>query len=160
MSDTRAHPDWPARPGVEVGCDNRDCATCYEQWFHQPLRNGEYDVPVMFRVTAPSIDEATTLVADIVAKDPLLVPDKGPSHIVPMYVPDSDRSEPAFVLERAENPHPRMLAEALDLRDKARKTGDSFYRVEWRGYLEAMCAATGETPEAIEAWMDRAALSR
>lgn len=25
----RAHPDWPARAGVEVGCDDRGCTLCY-----------------------------------------------------------------------------------------------------------------------------------
>jgi hypothetical protein len=35
--------------------------------------------------------------------------------------------------------------------------GYSFERLqaEWDGYLAAMCDATGESAEAIEAWMDR-----
>lgn len=48
-----------------------------------------------------------------------------------------------FVLDRVENPHPKMLAAAIARREA------------WRSYLAAMCDATGETPEAIEAWMDR-----
>lgn len=55
--------------------------------------------------------------------------------------------EKAFVLERTENPHPQMLIEAIALRSQGGK--------QWEGYLQAMCAATGETPEAILAWMDR-----
>lgn len=61
--------------------------------------------------------------------------------------------EKAFVLERTENPHPRMLREALELR--SRVTFSAIDAGLWRGFLAAMCAATGESPEAIEAWMDR-----
>jgi hypothetical protein len=66
-----------------------------------------------------------------------------------------------FSLERTENPHPRMLTEALKRRDAARRTrgwpgmASASTRAEWAGYLAAMCDATGESPEAIEAWMDR-----
>lgn len=65
-----------------------------------------------------------------------------------------------FVLDLAANPHPKMLAGALE----ARRNADpcpalpeevAARRGYWRGYLSAMCDATGETPEAIEAWMDR-----
>lgn len=59
-----------------------------------------------------------------------------------------------FSLERTENPHPRMLAEAWAHRKRA-----AWWRPRakygWRCYRAAMCAATGETPEAIDAWMDR-----
>lgn len=55
----------------------------------------------------------------------------------------TENDDETFVLERVENPHPRMLRGAL------------VRRAEWRGYLAAMCDATGETPEAIEAWLDR-----
>lgn len=48
-----------------------------------------------------------------------------------------------FSLDRTENPHPRMLQEALQA------------RAYWRGYLAAMAAATGESEDAIEEWMDR-----
>ena len=63
-----------------------------------------------------------------------------------------------FVLDRVENPHPRMLNEALALRADARRNtvGPPVFR--WDGYLQAMCAATGETPADIEAWMDRNAV--
>lgn len=70
-----------------------------------------------------------------------------------------------FVLDRTENPHPRMLAGALACRDLYRQAqaGDPLDTgrlmvtlARWRGYLAAMSDATGETPEAIEAWMDRA----
>jgi malonyl CoA-acyl carrier protein transacylase len=61
-----------------------------------------------------------------------------------------------FVLDRVENPHPRMLAAALELRRRAHLVGMAGAAADrWRGYLDAMCDATGETPEAIEAWLDR-----
>jgi hypothetical protein len=56
---------------------------------------------------------------------------------------DSDE----FVLDRVENPHPLMLRKALESR---RQGGD-----HWRGFMDAMSAATGEPPDALEAWMDR-----
>lgn len=34
----RAHPAWPARRGVEVGCDDRSCQTCYVQPERQSAR--------------------------------------------------------------------------------------------------------------------------
>lgn len=52
-----------------------------------------------------------------------------------------------FVLERVENPHPKMLAGALE----ARAGGGPF----WDGYLRAMADATGEAEEALIAWMER-----
>lgn len=58
-----------------------------------------------------------------------------------------------FVLDRTENPHPRMLKGALSARAAAQASGEWDY---WRGYLTAMCDATGECPQAIEEWMDRA----
>lgn len=54
-----------------------------------------------------------------------------------------------FVLDRVENPHPRMLAGAILARDK----GGDF----WWGYMCAMADATGESPEALLAWMERVA---
>jgi hypothetical protein len=66
-----------------------------------------------------------------------------------------------FSLDRTENPHPRMLVEALRRRRAAQRTrgwpgiASASVRAEWHGYLSAMCDATGESPEAIEAWMDR-----
>lgn len=61
----------------------------------------------------------------------------------------------AFVLDRAENPHPAMLAKALRYRDEARRAHAGWPVDRWEGYREAMCDATGETAQAIEAWMDR-----
>jgi hypothetical protein len=58
-----------------------------------------------------------------------------------------------FVLELAENPHPRMLAAALSARADARAGGKA--ATYWAGYLTAMVDATGEDPKDIEAWMDR-----
>lgn len=69
---------------------------------------------------------------------------------------------PVFVLDRVENPHPRMLAGAIERRAAARATRGwpsshaESVRAEWRGYLAAMSDATGEAPDDIEAWMDRA----
>lgn len=31
IDSSQAHPEWPAKEGVEVGCDDRSCSTCYEQ---------------------------------------------------------------------------------------------------------------------------------
>ena len=59
-----------------------------------------------------------------------------------------------FVLDRTENPHPKMLAGALDARNRA-ITGGRTAHFYWRGYLAAMADATGETAEDIERWMDR-----
>lgn len=67
-----------------------------------------------------------------------------------------------FVLDLAENPHPKMLAEALRVRQNARTllpNGNAVQQIAlayWRGYRAAMSDATGETNDAIEAWMDRA----
>lgn len=70
-------------------------------------------------------------------------------------MPDDD-----FVLDRAENPHPRMLAGARLARDAARKAwGGSPTEIGtrryWDGYLAAMADATGCDPADLEAWMDR-----
>lgn len=62
---------------------------------------------------------------------------------------------PEFSLDRAENPHPDMLTRALVLRRTAKATPDGIMGAFWLGYRDAMCDATGETPDAIEAWMDR-----
>jgi hypothetical protein len=51
-------------------------------WHDAPLREGEYDVPVMFRVTATSDLAAHALVQRIVETDPRLE-----RNIVSMYVP-------------------------------------------------------------------------
>ena len=73
----------------------------------------------------------------------------------------ADGSPETFVLDRTENPHPRMLAAAV--KAKAATLADpssSAAFAYWQGYRDAMCDATGETPEAIEAWMDRASRGR
>lgn len=60
-----------------------------------------------------------------------------------------------FVLDLDSNPHPRMLAEALEARSKSVTRGllsDCDY---WRGFLAAMAAATGCEPADLVAWMDR-----
>jgi hypothetical protein len=72
----------------------------------------------------------------------------------------SDEPEP-FVLDRVENPHPRMLAGALEARAAALATrgwpgeGSAHTRGVWLGYLRAMADATGCDPDELEAWMDR-----
>lgn len=64
-------------------------------------------------------------------------------------------SEP-FILDLASNPHPRMLAGALDARRRARGAGTwDKDRAYWLGYLAAMADATGCTEDDLEAWMDR-----
>lgn len=63
-----------------------------------------------------------------------------------------------FVLDLVENPHPRMLAEALAVRAAAETAKGSTgrrRRAFWNGYLAAMAAATGRTPADLKAWMDR-----
>ena len=60
-----------------------------------------------------------------------------------------------FALDRVDNPHPRMLATALRLRAEARQWHTSGPGARWQGYLEAMCDATGCTPAAMNAWLDR-----
>lgn len=60
-----------------------------------------------------------------------------------------------FVLDRTENPHPRMREHALMLRRSARVSGDSIVGATWLGYLDAMCDATGESAADINAWLDR-----
>ena len=60
-----------------------------------------------------------------------------------------------FVLDKTENPHPKMLAGAIHARRTARALGGDRTLHYWAGYLQAMCDATGETPEALNAWIDR-----
>lgn len=60
-----------------------------------------------------------------------------------------------FVLDEVDNPHPRMLERALNLRRIARSApSEPLVFLPWQGYLDCMCDATGETPEAINAWLD------
>lgn len=61
-----------------------------------------------------------------------------------------------FVLELAENPHPAMLDLALRARRLAKLSpGEPVLYRYWQGVLDAMCAATGESPEDMNAWLDR-----
>lgn len=60
-----------------------------------------------------------------------------------------------FVLDRVENPHPRMLAEGWQLRRRATGGGTIVAVARWEGYLQAMCAATGCDEADILGWMDR-----
>lgn len=64
-----------------------------------------------------------------------------------------------FVLDLAENPHKDLL----DLAQRARRIalmmpiGSPMFLpmyLYWQGILDAMCAATGERPEMIVAWLD------
>lgn len=60
-----------------------------------------------------------------------------------------------FVLDLAENPHPRMLEGARDALYAAHESDltDAF----WQGYLAAMADATGCEPDDLEAWVRRPA---
>lgn len=60
-----------------------------------------------------------------------------------------------FVLDAVDNPHPRMLAAAIEARRRARAIGGKESTYYWVGYLTAMVDATGETPEALNRWIDR-----
>lgn len=60
-----------------------------------------------------------------------------------------------FVLDRTDNPHPRMLEEAIEARRRARAIGGEEGIYYWAGFMACMAAATGETPEALNAWIDR-----
>jgi hypothetical protein len=60
-----------------------------------------------------------------------------------------------FVLDRVDNPHPKMLDAAIEARRRARALGgtrDTFY---WVGYLQAMADATGCSPMDLNRWIDR-----
>lgn len=74
-----------------------------------------------------------------------------------------------FLLDAINNPHPAMRRRALEYRTRANITAELFsltanldllvaqfgILVAWRSYLEAMCDATGCTPDDINAWLDR-----
>lgn len=61
---------------------------------------------------------------------------------------------PTFILDRADNPHPRMLAEAIEARRKARAIGGKEATYYWVGFMDAMCAATGLRAEELNRWID------
>jgi len=79
-----------------------------------------------------------------------------------MIVPDAE-----FVLDKVENPHPRMRSSALEYRRRAQTVRKAIHvgakptaamvalLMQWDTYLEAMCDATGCTPAEIEEWLDR-----
>lgn len=61
-----------------------------------------------------------------------------------------------FSLDLTTNPHPVMRERALGLRRLARMAPrEPLVYLRWQGYLEAMCDATGEKPQDINAWLDR-----
>jgi hypothetical protein len=72
-----------------------------------------------------------------------------------VHDPMSSTESDLFALDRVTNPHPVMLRHALQLRRAARVSHDPILGATWLGYRDAMCDATGERPEDIEAWMDR-----
>lgn len=59
-----------------------------------------------------------------------------------------------FVLDKTENPHPKLLEGAIQARRTARAIGGAEGVYYWAGVLDAMCWATGETHEAMNAWID------
>lgn len=61
----------------------------------------------------------------------------------------------AFVLDLDANPHPKMLAGAIQARRTARAIGGADNTYYWCGYVQAMADATGESVDAINAWVDR-----
>lgn len=66
---------------------------------------------------------------------------------------------PTFVLSLDDNPHPEMLERAIERRRLSRLESDNHsscftFRDRWRGFMEAMAAATGYEASVIEAWMD------
>lgn len=64
-----------AEPGYQAPCGH---------WSEEPLRQGEYDVPVMFRLTAESQEDAERVAVEIVAD---MARGRGENHIFPAYVP-------------------------------------------------------------------------
>lgn len=69
-----------------------------------------------------------------------------------------------FVLERVENPHPEMLADAQLVRANAiaatERLGelrdcDLDWRQAWKFYRRAMAKATGCSEADIDAWVER-----
>lgn len=73
------------------------------------------------------------------------------ARLVAMWLEPPMPEAEVFVLDRAENPHPRMLAEALLAR--ATRFDSTEALAYWHGYLAAMCGATGCPPDEIEAWL-------
>lgn len=60
-----------------------------------------------------------------------------------------------FVLDRDENPHPRLREHALALRRAARATDDPIVGALWLGYTDCACDATGWNAETWNAWLDQ-----
>lgn len=59
-----------------------------DPWWAAPLRDGEYDVPVMFRVTGDSA-EAARLTVKAITDTATLIETTGHCHIVPMWTPEA-----------------------------------------------------------------------
>jgi hypothetical protein len=59
-----------------------------------------------------------------------------------------------FVLDLAENPHPKMLKRALKLRARTAVVHSPSDDHTWRGYEMCMCDATGWTVETLRAYLD------
>lgn len=63
-----------------------------------------------------------------------------------------------FVLDLDTNPHPKMLAGAIEAHDHAAHFGFDPWdpaTIYWRGYLSAMVDATGCSAEELTAWVRR-----
>ena len=60
-----------------------------------------------------------------------------------------------FVLDQVDNPHPKMLAGAIEARRRAKAIGGKEATYYLVGYITAMADATGQPVEAINAWIDR-----
>lgn len=60
-----------------------------------------------------------------------------------------------FVLDLDSNPHPRMLAEALEAQREAIRTNTVGARSFYAGFMAAMAAATGCTVGELLDWMAR-----
>ena len=59
-----------------------------------------------------------------------------------------------FVLDLASNPHPALLAGAIQARRTARAIGGKESTFYWVGFMDAMVAATGRPAEELNAWID------
>lgn len=59
-----------------------------------------------------------------------------------------------FILDRDENPHPRMREVALHLRRTARTSDDVIVKASWLAYRDCMMDATGWDTATVEAWLD------
>lgn len=73
----------------------------------------------------------------------------------PVYTLAPAGPEPPFVLDRDDNPHPRLLELALAARRRARLAAGNFAAASYYlGALHACCAATGCDESEIVGWLD------